>query len=117
MYVKELGKVDAPLLVFIHGGGVSGWMWDKQVDFFKEYHILIPDLPGHGNNKKDHYVSIRNCAEAIINLIKTKSNGQKVTLIGLSHGVSLANPELFNIIVQSWISNDKLPEEIELLQI
>lgn len=37
-------NVGSPLMVFIHGGGVSGWMWDKQVDFFKEYHILVEIL-------------------------------------------------------------------------
>ena len=29
---------------------------------------------------------------------------------GIGHGVSLANPELFNKIVKAWIENGNLPE-------
>ncbi|TKI86419.1 alpha/beta hydrolase, partial [Bacillus wiedmannii] len=31
---KEFGDSSSPLMVFIHGGGVSGWMWDKQIKHF-----------------------------------------------------------------------------------
>lgn len=89
MYVREIENVDAPLMVFIHGGGVSSWMWDKQVEFFKNYHILVPDLPGHGNSREEHYISIKKCAEEIINLIETKANGKKVIIIGFSHGAQV----------------------------
>lgn len=34
MFVKEAGDQTGPLLVFIHGGGVSGWMWNQQLDYF-----------------------------------------------------------------------------------
>jgi len=33
MYYEESGVMDAPTIVFIHGGGISGWMWKKQTDF------------------------------------------------------------------------------------
>ncbi len=46
----ECGDTSGPLIVFIHGGGVSGWMWKKQLEYFTNYHCLVPDLPGHGNS-------------------------------------------------------------------
>jgi len=119
MYVKELGNVGSPLMVFIHGGGVSGWMWDKQVDFFNEYHILVPDLPGHGNSKDEHYVSIRNCADEIISLIETKSNGQKVIIIGVSHGAQIV-VEILSIkpqIIDYAIINSALTRPMKLTNI
>ena len=35
----------------------------------------------------------------------------------VGHGVSLANPDLFNKIVELWIKNDILPNELESIQI
>lgn len=37
---KEFGDSSSPLMVFIHGGGVSGWMWDKQIKHFTNFHCL-----------------------------------------------------------------------------
>jgi cyclopropane fatty-acyl-phospholipid synthase-like methyltransferase len=31
LYVSETGPAEAPTLVFLHGGGGSGWMWTPQV--------------------------------------------------------------------------------------
>ncbi|PID21356.1 hypothetical protein CSV61_08975 [Sporosarcina sp. P3] len=45
------GDRKQPLLVFLHGGGVSSWMWNEQVKYFKDYKCLVPDLPGHGKSK------------------------------------------------------------------
>lgn len=120
MYVMETGNVDAPLMVFIHGGGVSGWMWDKQVDFFKDYyHILVPDLPGHGNSKEEPYISIRNCAEELINLIEAKANGKKVIIIGLSHGAQVV-VEILSIkpqIIEYAIINSALTRPMKFISI
>lgn len=120
MYVREIGNVDAPLMVFIHGGGVSGWMWDKQVDFFKdEYHILVPDLPGHGNSKEEYYISIRKCAEEIISLIEAKANGKEVTIIGLSHGAQVV-VEILSIkphIIDYAIINSALTRQMKFTNI
>ncbi|MCE5173382.1 alpha/beta hydrolase [Paenibacillus profundus] len=91
LYVKESGNKNAPILVFLHGGGVSGWMWEKQVQFLKEeYFVLIPDLPGHGNSGNEKFVSINKTAEDIINIIQERKNGQKVTIIGFSLGAQIA---------------------------
>ena len=34
LYIKESGNKQATtMFVFLHGGGVSGWMWSKQISF------------------------------------------------------------------------------------
>lgn len=49
LHYQEYGNKSAPtMMVFLHGAGVSGWMWDKQVDYFTDYHCVVPDLPEHG---------------------------------------------------------------------
>lgn len=47
--VCECGPATAPTICFLHAGGVSGWMWQPQVEVLQDtYHCLIPDLPEHG---------------------------------------------------------------------
>lgn len=86
MYYEEKGNRNAPTIVFIHGGGVSGWMWKKQIEYFKDYHCIIPDLPEHGKSADDGLLSIRDCARGIAELIETRANGGKAHVIGHSLG-------------------------------
>jgi pimeloyl-ACP methyl ester carboxylesterase len=89
LYIQESGNRDTPIIVFLHGGGVSGWMWDKQVRFFSDYHCLVPDLPGHGKSNKETYISIRDCSNKVIELIDSKSRGRKVIVVGFSLGAQI----------------------------
>ncbi len=82
----ECGNKDAPLLMmFIHGGGVSGWMWDQQIRYFSQYHCIVPDLPEHGRSK-DGIFSIRGSAEALLRLLDEKAAGKKAAVTGFSLG-------------------------------
>ena len=38
-------------LWFYSWGGVSGWMWDKQIKHFTNFHCLVPDLPAQGKTE------------------------------------------------------------------
>ncbi|MBK3496472.1 alpha/beta hydrolase [Viridibacillus sp. YIM B01967] len=86
---KEYGDINLPLMVFIHGGGVSGWMWDKQVEYFSNYHCLVPDMPEHGKSSNEKLFTINLCAEKIIQLIEEKSKGKPVIAIGFSLGAQV----------------------------
>ena len=48
LYMQETGPATAPTLLFLHGGGGAGWMWQAQLEHFADYHSLLPDLPEHG---------------------------------------------------------------------
>ncbi|MGF9829497.1 cereulide biosynthesis alpha/beta hydrolase CesH [Bacillus anthracis] len=86
MYYKEFGIEHERMMVYIHGGGVSSWMWDKQVDYFSQkFHCLVLDLPEHGYSRKDEQIfSIDHAAEKIIKLIEEKREGKSVVAIGFS---------------------------------
>lgn len=89
MNYKEYCVENSPLMVFLHGGGVSGWMWDEQVKYFTTtYHCLVPDLPGHGKSKHDSF-SIEDSAERLIQLIKEKKNNKPIIVIGFSLGAQV----------------------------
>ena len=86
LHYQEYGNRSAALMLFLHGGGVSDWMWDKQIQYFIHYHVIVPILPEHGLNNNGLNFSIKGSAEELIKLIEEKARGKKVILIGFSLG-------------------------------
>ncbi|MFD2115319.1 alpha/beta fold hydrolase [Paenibacillus yanchengensis] len=86
---QEYGSNNAPLMVFLHGGGVSGWMWDKQIQYFNDYHCLTIDLPEQGASKHTKNFTMAYSAEKVIELIEKKANGQLVIVVGFSLGAQV----------------------------
>ncbi|WP_420488656.1 alpha/beta fold hydrolase [Paenibacillus arenosi] len=76
-------------MVFIHGGGASGWMWNKQVEYFKNFHCLVPDMPEQGQSSDDRPFTINNSADQIIELIEEKGQGKTIVAIGFSLGAQV----------------------------
>jgi pimeloyl-ACP methyl ester carboxylesterase len=102
IFYKVLGA--GKTVVFVHGFGEDGTIWDEMVKRLKnDFQIIIPDLPGSGKStilkNGDKQVSIDDYAEAIIEVLKNEAIS-KCTLIGHSMGgyVVLAmverNPEI-----------------------
>lgn len=89
LYYKESGDINGPLMVFIHGGGVSGWMWDKQVEYFSNYHCIVPDLPEQGSSRGEYLFTIDLSAKQIITLIEQKRNGKPIIVVGFSLGAQV----------------------------
>ncbi|MFS0785528.1 alpha/beta hydrolase [Shouchella sp. 1P09AA] len=87
---QETGNRDSPLLFFIHGGGVSRWMWQKQVDYFTAYHCVAVDLPEHGKSREVGNFSIGESAKQCLALIEEKAANKTVHLIGFSLGAQVA---------------------------
>jgi pimeloyl-ACP methyl ester carboxylesterase len=50
LYIQESGPATAPTVVFLHGGGGAGWMWQPQIEQLGDYHCLVPDLPEQGQS-------------------------------------------------------------------
>ena len=81
MYVREFNPEQAESILFLHGGGVGGWMWEKQVEALSNYHCIIPDLPGHGGSREIRGFTIKNCAEALANLIAKAGHENKAHVV------------------------------------
>lgn len=84
------GDKNAPLMVFLHGGGVSSWMWDKQVQYFSNYHCITIDLPEQGASTDTEEFSIQFSAEKVNEIIEKEANGKEVIVIGFSLGAQVA---------------------------
>lgn len=87
---QEYGDEKKDLMVFLHGGGVSGWMWDQQIAYFSSrYHCIVPDLPEHGKSDSGETFSINASSEMISRLIKEKREDKQVIVIGFSLGAQV----------------------------
>lgn len=117
MHYEKYGDRSAPLMVFLHGGGVSGWMWDKQIQYFsRHYHCIVPDLPGHGRSKGEETFSMKRCAEELIGLVEEAGKGKKVNVIGFSLGAQVT-VEMLGIkpeLVDTAIINSALVKPMSL---
>ncbi len=89
LFVRRFGPKDAPAIVFLHGGGVSGWMWQEVVDQLPEYACLVPDLPEQGASKAVRPFSMILAAQAVAELIRQQTPAGKATVVGLSEGAQV----------------------------
>lgn len=118
LHYQEYGNKNAPLMVFLHGGGVSSWMWNKQVQYFNDYHCLTIDLPEQGKSINMECFSIRKSSEDISKLIEKIAKGKKIIVIGFSLGAQVLiqmvsmNPSL----IQTAIINSALVRPNEFVR-
>jgi pimeloyl-ACP methyl ester carboxylesterase len=90
MHVEEYGDPENPRLVLLHGGGVAGWMWQRQVEHFRRtHHVLVPDLPGHGHSSVEDFTTISGAADAVAGMLEQRGRGP-VNLAGFSLGAQIA---------------------------
>jgi pimeloyl-ACP methyl ester carboxylesterase len=83
--VRECGPATAPTICFLHGGGVSGWMWGPQVEALQDtYHCLVPDMPEHGLSAAVRPFTIADTARRIAEVIRGRAH-----VIGLSEGAQV----------------------------
>lgn len=115
LYVEEYGEKDKATVLMLHGGGVSGWMWKKQIQSLeKSFHCLVPDLPGQGMSKGWESFSIVESAKLLAELIKEKAQGGKAHLVGHSLGAQVLVQLLgdFPDVVQSALIQSALVRPI-----
>lgn len=89
MHVQEFGLDQTDSIVFIHGGGLSGWMWNRQVEDLCDFHCLVPDLPEQGRSISVKPFSIQDSAKQIAELIESRAHGGKAHVVGHSIGAQI----------------------------
>lgn len=79
---------DKPLLMMIHGFTADSSVWLSLAALYKDdYHLVIPDLPGHGHTGfSDQWKYTIEAQSVILNALIWRLGYQKATLIGNSMG-------------------------------
>ncbi len=84
IFYRSVGSGDPVMLV--HGFGEDGNVWDKQVEYLeRNYHLIVPDLPGSGRSEIIDNMSMEEMAEALHSIIH-EENIDKCIVIGHSMG-------------------------------
>jgi pimeloyl-ACP methyl ester carboxylesterase len=89
MYVHESGSSGQPAIVFLHGNGANGTMWQPHVERLAGYHCLAPDLPGYGQSNGQEWVSLDRTADQVTDLIRSRASDGRAHVVGLSLGSSV----------------------------
>jgi pimeloyl-ACP methyl ester carboxylesterase len=107
LYVHEAGSHDAPAIVFLHGGGLSGRMWQPQWERLPDYYCLVPDLPEQGRSVQITPFALDDAAQRVATLIHARCANRRAHLVGLSLGGAVAptvlrlTPDLVDHVVVS----------------
>ena len=95
------GSEAAMTCVLLHGVGTTGWMWRALIDdLSRDFHVLTPDLPGHGASVHRPWRSMADTVAAVADLVSAHAGDSGAHLVGLSLGgyvaldVAAAHPEL-----------------------
>lgn len=84
IFYRNIGSGDP--VMFVHGFGEDGNVWNDQVEFFSNrYHIITPDLPGSGRSEMINDMSMEGLAEVLHSIIH-EENINTCTVIGHSMG-------------------------------
>lgn len=123
LFIKETGEENKQSIVFLHGGALGGWMWEKQLEYFNDYHCLVPDLPEHGKSKDVGPFTITDAANQVLDIIEEKTNGKKAHVVGISLGAQVAlkmlskAPKLMDHVVISGALVRQIPQSEFILNV
>ncbi len=85
----ESGPKDAPGVVFVHGAGMAGWVWKKQMDIQGSLRSMAVDLPDHGLDRSTPFLGIESVADEVAALISEHCPGGRAHLVGHSLGAKV----------------------------
>lgn len=90
LFTYTAGETTAPAIVFLHGGGLSGRMWQPQLEQLADYYCLAPDLPEQGKSVNEGPFNLDDTARRVVELINERIPSRRAHLVGLSLGGAVA---------------------------
>ncbi len=97
LYVHQAGRADAASIVFLHGLGLSGAMWQPQFQRLPDYHCLAPDLPEHGKSADLGPFTLKDASRQVADLIRKYTPNGRAHVVGLSLGGTVAVRMLLDV--------------------
>ncbi|HWR18954.1 MAG TPA: alpha/beta hydrolase [Clostridia bacterium] len=91
MIFKETPNKELPIIILLHGGGLSSWSLHSIVEQLQsEFHVVTPILDGHGEAGNEEFISIEDSANKLIEYIDVNCAGRVFAIGGLSIGAQIA---------------------------
>ncbi|PYE50985.1 alpha/beta fold hydrolase [Deinococcus yavapaiensis] len=90
LFTLEHGPIDAPSVLFLHGAGVSSWMWNDTMRALPQLHGLAPDLPGLGKNSSVGPFEVTRAARLLTTFIEERAMDGRAHVVGHSLGGAVA---------------------------
>ena len=90
LHIEHSGPCQAPVILFLHGGGLNGRQWQPQMDRLTEYHCLAPDLPEHGLSRAIGPFTLHDATHRIIDSLRSLDVPLPVHVVGSSLGAAVA---------------------------
>ena len=90
LFTYTSGEPTAPAIIFLHGAGLSGRMWQPQMESLTDYYCLAPDLPEQGKSQDSGPFQLEDAARRVIELIEERIPSKRAHLVGLSLGAAVA---------------------------
>lgn len=116
LHMTERGAAGAPTIVFLHGLGVSSWMWTEQIEALSdEYHCLAIDLPGSGESYQSEWRSFADSAAQVATIIRERAQSGRAHVVGLSLGGYTAlhllrnHPQVVETMIVSGVTTQPFP--------
>lgn len=90
MRALEFGQQTAPVILLLHGGGLSWWNYREAAKLLSaQYHVVLPVLDGHADSDAP-FTGIEENAARLVSYINTHFQGQVLAIGGLSLGGQIA---------------------------
>ena len=118
LWVQESNPAQAATsILFLHGLGVSSWMWQAQVAVLQaQFHCMTIDLPGNGESHQVEWRSFQETAAQVADIIRQRTVKGKAHVVGLSLGgyAGLAllehQPEVVDSLIVSGVVARPFPQ-------
>ena len=86
MKYMEYGVQHRPVILLLHGGGLSWWNFREEAELLsQQYHVVLPILDGHTGSDAP-FISMEQNAREIIAWVDRHCGGQVLLMGGLSLG-------------------------------
>lgn len=116
LYIHNHGHTgDVPIL-FLHGGGYAGDMWNDIINAMPGFNSIVVDLPGHGKSREVPLTTLAEAADAVVETLSTNWNGLgPINVVGLSFGsyvginLIIRFPHLVSSALLSGFAVDQIP--------
>lgn len=91
MEILEFGNKSNKKIILIHGFESPYQIWKKYIEHYeKDFHIIVPILPGHNPDFKEEFVDFNQCAKEIEDLCLSRYSNQVYAVYAMSMGGVLA---------------------------